>query len=624
MSIIHKLPKELVEKIAAGEVVERPASVVKELLENSLDAKATHITIEIEDAGTKLIRVSDNGCGMDATDLKMSVEAHATSKINSADDLFAIKTLGFRGEALASISAVSKVDVTSRQQNAVAANTIHVEGGVADPIKQIGSQVGTTITVSDLFFNVPARRKFLKTVNTELQAITILISNYCMVHPNVHFTLTHNGKQIINSPATKQMLDKIGHIYGTTIVKQLLPMSYSMNDVTLIGYISNPSLTRADKKQFTFFLNGRFIKNPNLLSAIIEGYETLLMVGRNPIGVLNIIVDPKSVDVNVHPSKDIVKFDQESHLLDVIKIATKQTLDQTNMLREHKEPVQQTIKRVVDSEAKPPEQKQQQANNKLSLQTALGQVDSHKEFVSVAPAGEQTARERVAYYQSSVSSQTAIPVKIEQDNQSVLDTTTNTIRVDENLTLRYIGLLLRTYAICESKEGLVMIDFHAAHERYLYEQIKLNRMDSARKTQALLAPLKIELTPTQLLLINEHQEIIEELGFIVDEFGGSTILVRSVPLLFHKQMNKQILLDIVDELSERSGTKKMDETLDKIMIRMSCRAADKAGDELSDEKIKEIIRQVSTAGHKYSCPHGRPIFLSVSRYELDKMFKRHA
>jgi len=615
MSLIKRLPKELVEKIAAGEVVERPASVVKELLENALDAKATHITITLEKAGTTLIRLSDNGSGMDATDLALAVEAHATSKISSTEDLFAIKTLGFRGEALASVCAVAKVDITSRQQNSVAGNTIHVEGGVPEAIKQVGAPVGTTVNVSDLFFNVPARRKFLRTENTELQAITTLVSNYCMAHAHVHFSLSNDGKQIINSPSTKQMIDKIGHIYGSTITKQLLPVSSLMEDISVIGYISNPSLTRADKKQFTFFLNGRFIKNPNLLSAVIEGYETLLMVGRNPIGVLNIIVDPKSVDVNVHPSKDIVKFDHERHLLDVIKIAVKSALDQTNLLREHKEKesVQQTIAPQIPSTVSNPTSSQKSSQPIISSQQKNA---------------NNVVRENVASYQQSIAPVSQTPktsVSVIDERQGVLSSTPNTIVVDENLTLRYLGLLHRTYAVCESKDGLVMIDFHAAHERYLYEQIKLHRMDSAKRTQALLSPLKIELTPTQLLLVNQHQQLLESLGFIVDEFGGSTILVRSVPLLFHKQMNKQVLLDIVDELSESVGvSKKIDETLDKIMIRMSCRAADKAGDELSDEKIKEIIRQVSMAGHKYSCPHGRPIFLSVNKAELEKMFKRRA
>jgi len=641
------LPKELVEKIAAGEVVERPASVVKELLENALDAKATHITIILENAGTTLICVSDNGSGMDAADLSLAVEAHATSKISSTDDLFAIHTLGFRGEALASVCAVARVDITTRQANAVAGNTIHVEGGVADPIKQTGAPVGTSVSVSDLFFNVPARRKFLRSANTELQAITTLISNYCMAHPHVHLSLSNDGKQIINSPSTKQMIDKIGHIYGSTITKQLLPVSHSAdshdsNQISLVGYISNPSLTRADKKQFTFFLNGRFIKNPNLLSAVIEGYETLLMVGRNPIGVINIIADPKSVDVNVHPSKDIVKFDHENRFLDVIKTAVKQALGETHLLREHKEKdekdgasaqyAQQTF--ASTSSSAPTETSR---NAQPQTNTNAQQKQSHSAQTTQSQQQPQPiARETVASYQqtvvaampsaTSISTASSVQpsISVVDERQGVLSSTPNVIVVDEHLTLRYLGLLHRTYAVCESKDGLVMIDFHAAHERYLYEQIKLHRMDSARRTQALLSPLKIELTPAQLLLANEHQSLLESLGFFVDEFGGSTILVRSVPLLFHKQMTKQVLLDVIDELSESSSgsSRKIDETLDKIMIRMSCRAADKAGDELSDEKIKDIIRQVSTAGHKYSCPHGRPIFLSVNKAELEKMFKR--
>ena len=659
---IKRLAPELIEKIAAGEVVERPASVVKELIENSLDAGATQILISLKNAGVDEINISDNGSGMSSDDVVLAVQPHTTSKISSLADLFAIQTLGFRGEALASVCAVSHVTITTKTHDSIVGSMLVVDGGVAQKVKQIGAPDGTTIVAKDLFYNVPARKKFLKSASTELQAITTIVSNYCLANPAVHFSLVNDGRQIILSPAAKSMIEKIGNIYGAQTARQMICVSLKQighDDCAIEGFVSNPSLSRADKKLFTFFLNGRVIRNPALLSAVVEGYKTLLMIGRYPVGALNLIIDPHTVDVNVHPSKDLVKFENESQILSVIRAAVTSALDATNLLREHhvNESHKQQVLPSQTNNAPLSSTSLQQSNagnfvrndKQNNTYSNIENNTNRNNFTNIKNNQSDFAsnlRESITTYQANskntngitsnsstqsemsrenfaAANKTNSNVNIAADNQSVLHSTANEIVVDTNLTLRYIGLLHRTYAICESASGLVMIDFHAAHERYLYEQIKAHRLDSARRTQALLSPLKIELSPAQLLIVNENQSLLESLGFIVDEFGGSTILFRSVPLLFHKQMDKQILFDVIDELSESDGVStKIDDKLDKIMIRMSCRAADKAGDELSDEKIKQIIRQVSTAGHKYSCPHGRPIFLSVSWVELEKMFKR--
>ncbi|HLP79018.1 MAG TPA: DNA mismatch repair endonuclease MutL [Acidobacteriota bacterium] len=593
--IIHALDPKIVEKIAAGEVVERPVSVVKELLENSLDAGATQITISLENAGTSLVEVIDNGVGMSKEDLLACPLPHTTSKIKSLNDLFSIRTLGFRGEALASICAVSTVTIRTKPSIQIQGHELTIRGGASGTLTAIGCPTGTHVQVKNLFEFVPARLKFLKSQTTELSLIVDLVTHYCLSRPQTSITLLHNGKPVIQSPSTPDEKGKIAQIYGLDLAKQLVSFEGSADGVMVRGFTSNPAHTRSDKSGMSFFLNGRFVKNPQLIAAVVEGYGQLLMGGRYPVGVYHIVADPSAVDVNVHPSKDIVKFEAESAVLSLLSSSIESAFATTPLVRTY-QPMQY----------------------QASLHEPIVTPDI---AVSAQSVTTPTSPVSTASTKSTPDPTPAAPVVVKTSTQETFVKSTPQIPVNSQTTLRYLGLLHRTYALCEDAVGMVLIDFHAAHERYLYEIIKATRGDSASSTQALLVPMTITLSPTQMLAFKQNQNLLLSLGFYADEFGPTQVMLRSVPKIFHKQMSSQTFADIVDEIVA-GKTSKIDDVADAVMIRMSCRAADKAGDELSDEKIKQIIRQVASANHKYSCPHGRPIFVRIAKSELEKMFKR--
>lgn len=582
--MIKKLPQDVVEKIAAGEVVERPASIVKELLENAFDAGADTIKITLLDAGKEFIEVSDNGSGISRDELTLAVEPHATSKIQNVDDLFSIHTLGFRGEALASICAVSKTTITSKTQDAVAGSQIIVEGGIKQDITSVPSSIGTTIAVKDLFYNVPARKKFLKTTATEMSTILQVVTPYCISNEHSHIEVWHNKKQTLLAPKA-DLRGKISAIYGTAIAKYAKEVSYTCT-IELNGLTSDPMHTRSDKQGMILIVNNRWVKNANIIQAITQGYGQLLMGGRYPVGVYKITIDPQKIDVNIHPSKDVIKFDNEQEILEEITQAIAQTFEKKEMIRDATVHAQITQFKI-EEESLP-----------VVQENRLPQIQKH----------HSQSIQTTQYEFKPVEKKPIL-------SQGVLEKTESEVTVDSS-HMRYLGLVNRTYAVLEENNGLILVDFHAAHERYLYELIKRDLENKSTATQQLISPMQMTLTPQDMNTANENKDILEKLGFYFDEFGTNSVLLRSVPKIFHKQMKPEYFVDVLNSITKNS------DIADSIMIRMSCRSADKAGDDLSDEKIKSIIRQVASEGHKYSCPHGRPIFVRITTMELEKMFKR--
>ena len=578
MGIIKKLDNQLIDKIAAGEVVERPASVVKELVENSIDANSDNIKIEIIESGMKLIKVSDNGKGMDEEDIMLSFQRHATSKIIDENDLFSISTLGFRGEALASIASVSKLNILSSTNDI--GNEIIVEGGNFISKNKIGKAKGTTIIVSDLFYNTPARKKYLKSKSTELTHIIDIITRYALNNPQVSFKLIHNDKIILNSPKTNEHLNNIVSIYGKDIAKELVEVNFISNSIEVKGFISKPNYTKLNKDFQSIYINGRFVKNKLITDAVYQGYGNLLFHERNPIFILNVIIDVKEVDVNVHPSKIHIKLSHEEAIQYVIKNAIINSLEKHNLVPNIKK---EEIQKVFDKNII----KEKKKNNQYKIN-----YDNQKEL-------------------NETNYSDLFEKKINEYNEQ---------SIEEIETFKIHGQINKTYILVEDEDGLVIVDQHAAEERINFEKFMEQLENKNIIKQQLLNPIMIEVTPKEANIINSGKNILPNIGFEIEDFGNNSFMIRSAPAIFNVQQTKEILFDLIHE-AEISKKKIDDLTYDKIASK-SCRASIKAGDELTYSSMKNLIKKLNLCKNPYTCPHGRPTKIKFNINDLDKMFKR--
>ena len=585
MKKIKQLGEEIINKIAAGEVVERPSSVVKELIENSIDAGADEIVVEVEDGGIGVIRVRDNGEGIDKSDVRLSFERHATSKILSEKDLSSIASLGFRGEALSSIAAVSKVTMTTRTEYDLEGTRVEAVGGVVSSVDGCGSPKGTIVGVEDLFFNTPARKKYLKSVSVEYSRIADIVQRYILCYPSVGFKLYNFGKLALNSPKSSTMLDSIADVYGKEIAKDMIRVDHSGGSVKVFGYISKPALTRSDRGYQSIFVNGRFVRNKLVTNAVYDAYHTLLMSQRHPVFVLKLDIDFSSVDVNVHPSKIEIKFVDESYLYNAVYEAVKDTLKKQDFVRDV--PVSKEFDKSV-----------------ANFAGKIAEVFEDK--------GAGGGRKKVSQFSK---------YKVHKDNQSQLLDPPSGAEDIEDLPLRVIGQVALTYILCEDDDGLVLVDQHAAEERVLYEQFMAKFFDSS-KVQVLVSPVRLALSTKDVAVLEENISVLRDLGFDIEEFDASSYVLRSVPSFFGVVETKE---KVVDLLGEFSGIKKglsVEKRREEIIVRMSCRAAIKAGKELNMVEMKKLISQLFGCDNPYSCPHGRPTIVRLNHYELEKMFKR--
>lgn len=562
--MIKILDQLLINKIAAGEVIERPASVVKELIENSIDAQATKIFIDLEDSGLKRIKIKDNGTGMSKQDAILCTERHATSKIKEDNDLTQIRTLGFRGEALAAISAVSRFTLITKKKDEEAIQ-LKLENKNIDE-QPVAAEDGTTIIVDDLFFNTPARKNFLKSPSTELKNIVEIIQNYALINPNIFFKLTHNNKEILSTPKN-DLISNIIDIYGTEIAKNMLPISYN-NYLKIEGYISKPSITRADKEHQIFFINNRNIKDQTISRAIQDSYGTLLFSHRYPYAILNITINSEDVDVNVHPTKREVRFEKPGLIYEEVFNAIKQTLSKQELVPE--EHIQQSVLLEQTNSI------QKQTTNKTLSQN---------------------------FYQNTLQQETQ---KVESN--------------DYLPDLHILGQIHNLYIIAEDPEGLKIIDFHAAHERVLFEKFSNELKDKAIKVQNLLKPITLELSPSQSISMKDNLHFFYQFGFQIEEFGNNTFLVRTIPFIFDKE-EKDILNDLLDELDNLT-TKSVQNKIDQTLKYMACRGAVKQGDRVETQQLYKIITQLYKCETPFTCPHGRPTMFTITKHELEKKFKR--
>jgi len=589
MSQIQLLTEEVINKIAAGEVIERPASVVKELVENALDAGATKIKIELEDYGKALIKVSDNGAGMDEENARKSILRHATSKISSAEDLFSIHTLGFRGEALSSIAAVSKFSLTTKQKSNLEAFNLVLEGGRELHSSVVGAEDGTMIEIKDLFFNTPVRKKFLKSDPVELKHILEVIQGYALVQPQVSFKLTHDGKELLLSPAANNLRERIASIYGLGAVKDLLEVNFQNDLLQMSGFISKPYQARNDKTLQLLFVNKRVIRNEEINNAIYEGYHSVLFVGKHPVFFLNLTLDAQQIDVNVHPTKREIKISRKEEVQAAVTAAIKEVLQQNNLIPEFD--LQKNEQLVLGSAKKVIPKYQFEKGQQSTFQV--------HESAAAYPATEDNF---------IVQNETIIP---------------QTEFVNEEIkipALKLLGQIKKTFFVAETSSGMILIDQHVVQERVLYERFMEQYLNKKVAVQNLLQGEIVELSPSEKIAFTENKERLESLGFTLENFGSNSFLLKTIPTIFGRLQPKELLFTVLSELNEHRN--KLEEIQEEIITRMACRASVKAGDTVTIPEMQKLLAELSLTKIPYTCPHGRAIFIHIPTDELEKKFRR--
>ncbi len=588
---IHLLPPEVSSQIAAGEVIERPASVVKELMENALDAGATSISISISDAGRRLIEIADNGSGIASNELALALARHATSKLSRAEDLFHIETLGFRGEALASIASVSRLTITSKVANSDAGARLRVEGGHAGRVEAIGAPSGTVVRVEDLFYNVPARLKFLKTPVTERRAIDALLTRYALAYPNVRFKLDEDGHVTLQTSGDGDRRAILATLYGVEAAKQLLEIHAEEPDIQLSGYISPVALTRSNRKDITIFVNGRWVQDTPLTTALLQAYHTLLMVGRYPLGAIFIEIAPEEVDVNVHPAKAEVRFKDQDRIFGFVQRAIRRGLLAYT-------PVPSVGSSASNAGWTPSGQSARQVGIDWTLAHESQPVAEGQEQRS--PTEEQAA-------EAPGAAQPAMPERQEAASTVPL--------------LRLIGQIGATYIVAEGPDGLYLVDQHAAHERVLFEKLMAQHDQNRIPAQALLTPSTITLPRASAILLASQLPLLAHLGFQVDEFGPDTFQVRAMPAMFAGSDPAAALRAVVEDFEEDEQPLQ-NEVEKKLAARVCKRLAVKAGQTLSPEEQRALLTDLENCDSPRTCPHGRPTMIHLSVDMLERQFGR--
>ena len=634
MSEIQQLSASIVNKIAAGEVIERPASVVKELMENALDAGSTRVDVAIEKGGGDLVRVADNGSGISSDQLILAVASHATSKIHTADDLFSIGTLGFRGEALASIAEVSRMRLRSRTHDALEATELEIIGGQLRDVVPCAGASGTTIEVRDLFYNTPVRRKFLRTTQTEVGHSTEAFIRLALAHPHVHLTLRHNDRPLYDFTPSDDWRDRIARIFGQDLADGLIRVESHEGDVRLSGYVANPSHSRGNNRWQYLLLNGRPIRDRALQHALSEAYRGLLLTGRYPICFLRLEMPARAVDVNVHPTKLEVRFENAgglySQLLGTLR-TTFLTTDLTARLQ------------VGGAEgaihANDPGHAAE-ASSKL-VDWAKEELAKRTADLGGAATGESSAADG-----SGRASETERPLSLNriepQPFKPFPSEGFSSGRVPGEPSLPSAGSpagepglrdfstgrstpamqIHDRYLITESEDGVIVIDQHALHERILYEQIKEKVLSGVLESQTLLVPEPVDLSPAEAAAVLEEQELLAQLGIRVEGFGGETVLVSSYPAMLSGASPADVLREVAERLLTEGKRPERRDLVDELLHMISCKAAIKAGDHLSPAEIEALVEQRHLARDSHHCPHGRPTALIFTRDELDRQFKR--
>ncbi|QDS33731.1 DNA mismatch repair endonuclease MutL [Brevibacillus brevis] len=689
MGTIQVLDEHLANMIAAGEVVERPASVVKELVENAIDASATTIEIHVEEGGLEMIRIADNGKGMDREDCQLAFERHATSKISNARDLFRIRTLGFRGEALPSIAAVSRMELTSSTSSSEVGTHILIEGGQLGTISDKAAVKGTEVRVRSLFFNTPARLKYMKSIATEVGHISDYVNRLALTHPSISFLLTHNGKTLLQTSGDGKLLHVMAAIYGVQVAKLLLPIAGETLDYKWSGFLSKTEVTRANRSYLSTLVNGRYVRSYSINNAIMRGYHTLLPIGRYPIVALQIEMDPSLVDVNVHPAKLEARFSKEDELCSAIEQSVKETLRQglgivRPMATQPKaKVVTQVVQPQFDLQITKPETPQSSllaASPRLQewmakQETTSKQVDA---VTHIAPSIENgTVKETTANYEKLESAKVeAIPHEIVQatlldqtdtresfqpyetkipaqldiaqapslaphssneissednpaaagtDQSSPLPEATNEHETDSPVPVMYpVGQVHGTYIVAQNDEGMYLIDQHAAQERIFYEYFMDKLAEEGISSQIMLFPHTVEYTAAEASKLEKRLSLLQSFGLEIEAFGGRTFIVRAHPHWFPEGAELEVIEELIQFVLETGENNQANVVLmrEKAAIMMSCKASIKANRFLTHAEMESLLNQLRKTSSPYTCPHGRPIVIHFTGYDLEKMFKR--
>lgn len=622
---VIQLSDELSNKIAAGEVVERPASVVKELVENAIDADSTVIEIDIEEAGLASIRVLDNGEGMENEDCKRAFRRHATSKIKDENDLFRVRTLGFRGEALPSIASVSHLEITTSTGEGAGTKLV-LQGGNIISESRSSSRKGTEIVVSNLFFNTPARLKYMKTVHTELGNITDVVNRIALAHPEVSIRLRHHGKILLQTNGNGDVRHVLAAIYGTAVAKKMLPLHVSSLDFEVKGYIALPEITRASRNYMSSVVNGRYIKNFPLVKAVHEGYHTLLPIGRHPITFIEITMDPILVDVNVHPSKLEVRLSKETELHDLIRDGIKdvfkhQQLIPSAQLPKKSAPVIKNEQQFITFDEKPPEKKVPEKStassySPMKLSSVVKEpVDAEEELPPLQFDAPPIVDQEQTIEVSDVSAEQPETFELECHEEQPQP-------ASERVPIMYpIGQMHGTYILAQNENGLYIIDQHAAQERIKYEYFREKVGEVEPEVQDMIVPLTFHYSTNEALIIEQHKQELESVGVFLESFGSNSYIVRCHPAWFPKGEEAELIEEIIQQVldSKNIDIKKLRE---EAAIMMSCKGSIKANRHLRNDEIKALLDDLRSTSDPFTCPHGRPIIIHHSTYEMEKMFKR--
>jgi DNA mismatch repair protein MutL len=638
MPTIHQLPPHVVNKIAAGEVIERPASVLKELLENAVDAGATRIDVAVGQGGSEVIRVVDNGGGIVADELPLAVAAHATSKITSADDLFRVRSLGFRGEALASIAAVSRLVIRSRPANAESGAELEVVGGEAREVVPVGCPVGTTIEVRQLFFNTPVRHKFLRTTQTEMGHTVEALTRIALAHPQVHFTLTHNGRLVHDLPPVDDVRQRVAAFFGQDLADDLIDVDSTNDGVTLAGYVANPMHSRATGRMQYLLLNGRAIRDRSLQHALSEAYRGLLLSGRQPVCFLRLEMPPELVDVNVHPTKQEVRFQDSGRLYSQLLGTLRTKFLTTDLTARGKPPTGRMADDRGDGAAErggvselvqwAKEQLGQQLGESENIAggSPVGSpaFESRHRPAAVAAGPLRLHRLDVPTFQPFDRGRSGLRPESERETIPIGDAPLQETAPAEprSPTSRHALQVHNRYLVVENDAGLEVIDQHALHERILYEQLRENVLSGTLESQRLLVPEPVDLSAGEAAVVLEHAPLLARLGVDVEPFGGETVLVSSYPAMLARWRPAAVLHELVEKLLAGGKQPEARDLVDELLHMIACKAAVKFGDRLTPDEIDALLAQRHLAHDAHHCPHGRPTSLVFSREELDRQFKR--
>ena len=669
MAKIHVLSQDTINQIAAGEVVERPMAVVKELIENAIDAKASAVTVEIADGGKALIRITDNGSGIAADDIELAFLPHATSKIQNVEDLLAVSSLGFRGEALASIAAVSQLEMVTKTRDALMGTRYRIEGGDKKEIENVGCPDGTTFLVRNLFYNTPARLKFLKTSQTEAGSISGLVERMALSHPDIAFRFINQKQNRLSTSGNGNLKDVIYHIYGREVTSNLIEVQSREVFCTLSGYIGKPVISRGNRGMMNYFINGRYIKSPIIHRAIEEAYAPYSMQHRYPFTVLHIQIDAKYIDVNVHPQKMELRFNNEKEVFQSIYHGISEALRHREFIpdvtfhSEKKEEKKKAQPHIEPFEVK--RQAQMNASGHLTPKDSLKALETlskdlsdqkgslEKQAVSQkTPFDEKETKERQksgedtsSMVQQQTASENPVTLHIPQEhtksmvaekaeyNTSRSVPVTNVVQQDlfeegilsakAQKEVKIIGQVFSTYWVLQYEDKMYMIDQHAAHEKVLYERFMKELEQKKIMTQYMNPPIILSLSMVQQQAVEENLELLESLGYQIENFGGKEYAVNGVPANLPNVGSKDLLIEIIDSMTaEISGKSRTPQMLKEKIASMSCKAAVKGNNKLPREEVEELLKELMTLENPYHCPHGRPTMISMTKSELEKKFKR--